>query len=81
MTKEKTKAYCRKCRHEQLFVMRKMHHGLHFFFSLVTLGLWLVSWLALYVGLRLNPWSCQQCGDVNPIFPDKPDAPPRGEGQ
>lgn len=72
MTKEKTMAYCRRCGHDQTFVRRTMRHGWHAFFSLLTLGLWGVSWVAFYIGLRLHPWRCQQCESRDPIFPSGP---------
>ncbi len=68
MNKAKTKAYCWNCRHEQLFVRATMRHGWHFIFSIVTLGLWAVCWLAMHIGLRLRPWRCQQCESKQPDF-------------
>ena len=68
MKKDKTRAYCRRCRHEQVFVRVKIHHRLHLLFSILTLGLWSVSWLALYIGQRLRPWRCEHCSWPRPEF-------------
>jgi hypothetical protein len=35
-----------------------MHAGL----TVVTLGLWGISWLAILIGRRVWPWRCRQCG-------------------
>lgn len=68
MNKAKTKAYCRYCRHEQVFVRATMRHGWHLLFSIVTLGLWAVCWLALHIGQRLRPWHCEHCRCDRPDF-------------
>lgn len=68
MNKAKTKAYCRYCRHEQVFVRATMRHGWHLVFSIVTLGLWAVCWLALHIGQRMRPWQCEHCRCDQPDF-------------
>ena len=68
MKKDKTKAYCRCCRHEQIFVRVKTHHRLHLIFSILTLGLWLVGWLATSIMQRLRPWRCEHCSWPRPEF-------------
>jgi hypothetical protein len=45
-----------------------MHHGVHLFFSLVTIGLWAVSWLSIYIMHRRHPWRCEHCGWNRPDF-------------
>jgi len=67
-TKDKTRAYCRRCRHVQIFVRARMHHGVHLFFSILTLGLWAVSWFSIYLGHRYRPWRCEHCGWHKPEF-------------
>jgi hypothetical protein len=39
----------------------------HLFLTIITLGLWLVSWMAIYIGNQLRPWRCQQCGWYKPM--------------
>ena len=68
MSKAKTKAYCWNCRHEQLFVRATMRHGWHFVFSIVTLGLWALCWLAMWIGQRVRPWRCEHCSWKQPDF-------------
>ena len=49
-----------------------MHHGVHLFFSFLTLGLWAVSWLAIYIGQLFRPWRCEHCRWHKPEFPEGP---------
>ena len=70
MMKGKTRAYCRRCRHEQVFVRSVVHHRVHLFFSAVTLGLWSVGWLAICVGQFFWPWRCEHCRWAEPEFRD-----------
>jgi len=72
MKKDTMRAYCRRCRHQQIFVRAQMHHGVHLFFSILTLGLWAVSWLAIYLGKIFRPWRCEHCGWHKPEFLDEP---------
>jgi len=67
-TKDKTRAYCIRCRHVQIFVRAQMHHGVHLIFSILTLGLWAVSWFSIYLGQRFRPWRCEHCGWHKPEF-------------
>jgi len=50
-----------------LFEKSEIHHGVHFFLSIVTVGIWLVSWISIYIGHRLRPWRCRQCGWRTPL--------------
>jgi hypothetical protein len=70
MKKDKTRAYCPRCRHTQIFVRAKMHHGVHLLFSVLTLGLWAVSWLSIYLGQHFRPWRCEHCRWHKPEFRD-----------
>ncbi len=68
MKKDKIRAYCLRCRHQQTFVRSQMHHGVHLFFSVITLGLWAVSWLSIYLGHFFRPWRCEHCRWHKPEF-------------
>jgi len=68
MNREKTKAYCRDCRHDQVFVRATMRHGWHLAFSIVTLGVWSLCWLAMWIGQRIHPWRCEHCSCNAPDF-------------
>ena len=68
MKKEKMRAYCRRCRHQQTFVRARMHHRVHLLFSVLTLGLWAVSWLAIYLAHFFRPWRCEHCRWHKPEF-------------
>ena len=70
MKKARIRAYCRRCRHQQTFVRSEMHHGVHLLFTILTLGLWGVSWLAIYIGQLFRPWRCEHCRWHKPEFRD-----------
>jgi hypothetical protein len=62
MPKERLRAYCRTCAHPQEFVRFRPAHGWHCVFTVLTFGLWGVSWLALSLHAWLRPWRCPRCG-------------------
>ena len=39
---------------------------------MMTMGLWLVSWVALCIGKVLRPWRCEHCGWHKPEFGHHP---------
>ncbi len=55
-------AFCPRCGCKQLFDRVMINHFHHFVLSVLTVGLWSVSWLAAYIASRMEPWSCHQCG-------------------
>ena len=69
MKSEPTLGLCSQCGHHQLFEKIQVRHGLHLFLSIVSCGLWLVSWAAYFVGYLIRPWRCKQCGCSRPVFP------------
>jgi hypothetical protein len=68
MTNERVRGFCPRCRHQQIFEKSRLHHGVHFLLSVLTCGLWLVSWVSIYIGHRFRPWRCVQCGWPKPQF-------------
>ena len=58
---ESKKFYCNCCKTERMFSREKVNHRLHIVLSLLTGGLWLISWLALYIGQRFELWTCSSC--------------------
>jgi predicted RNA-binding Zn-ribbon protein involved in translation (DUF1610 family) len=83
MTKDRIRGYCPRCGHDQLFARQQIRHGVHLFLTIVTFGLWLVSWTAIFVGHQLRPYRCQQCGWHKPIFRSRqsPAATPETSGK
>lgn len=67
MTKDRIRGYCPRCGHDQLFEKGHVHHGVHLFLTVITLGIWLVSWASIYFYHQLRPWRCQQCGWNKPL--------------
>ena len=74
MTRERIRGFCPRCGHDQLFTRHKTHHGVHLFLTIVTLGLWLVSWVSIFIGNQIRPWRCQQCGWYKPIIKPEDEA-------
>ena len=68
MNKGRIRGFCPRCGHDQLFSKNKIHHGVHLFLTILTLGLWLVSWVAISIGHQIRPWRCQQCGWYKPLL-------------
>jgi hypothetical protein len=73
MRKDKIRAHCPTCRHLQVFVRARINHPLHLGLSVVTAGLWLVSWMAVCIGRAMRPWRCEHCGCHTPDFTVGPD--------
>jgi rubredoxin len=74
MRKNKLRAQCPRCGHQQFFVRAEINHPLHLALSVLTLGLWLISWLALWLGTFMRPWRCEHCGWHNPNFSRNPES-------
>jgi hypothetical protein len=68
-TSERVWGFCPHCGHRQLFFRSEIHHRFHLFLSIITAGLWLVSWVAVVIIHRLRPWHCSHCGCSRPVFP------------
>jgi len=66
--KNKVRAHCPRCRHIQPFIRASINHPLHLAVTVVTGGLWSVSWLALCIGKLRHPWRCEHCGCHSPDF-------------
>lgn len=66
--RKSTLGYCSKCGHHQLFENNQINHHVHLVLSIVTCGLWLVSWVSIFIGHQIRPWRCQQCGWSKPVF-------------
>jgi hypothetical protein len=68
MNPDKVWAYCPHCKHTQRFVRMEILHWVHAILTVVTCGLWAVSWAALVIGQRFIPWRCKHCGWSYPDF-------------
>ena len=65
----KIRAYCSQCGHRQTFKPVKVNHWLHLLLSILTCGLWLISWAAICAGILRYPWRCKHCGWHKPQYP------------
>lgn len=68
------KFFCTRCTAERTFRRLKVNHRFHLIISIVTGGLWLISWLGVVVARRFQPWYCSICG-IPQAPPPKP--PPK----
>jgi len=68
MRKNKIRAHCPRCQHQQIFVRAQINHSLHFILTLLTAGLWAISWIALCIGKYVRPWRCEHCNWHTPEF-------------
>ena len=75
MRKARLRAYCPHCHHQQIFVRLSINHWAHLILSILTLGLWLISWISICIGALLRPWRCEHCGWHRPEK-DRPHAGP-----
>ena len=77
-------AHCPTCKHTQRFQRVGVNHWLHAFLTVITLGLWGVSWAAVTIGYWLKPWRCKQCEGSDHGTPKKrlsQNSPPNGDAQ
>lgn len=58
---DRVRAFCYRCDHIQLFKRYYPDHRWHLLLSILTAGLWLVSWASVIVIARVHPWRCQRC--------------------
>jgi len=65
-SQEEIVAHCAWCGCERVFLRRRVRHSLHLLATVLTLGLWLVPWLAVCIEGALCPWRCEGCGRHNP---------------
>ena len=66
MTDERIWAHCPRCKHTQRFVRVETKHLFHAVMTVLTVGLWAISWIALIIGHRVWPWRCKHCGCNDP---------------
>ena len=56
------RAYCARCKQKQPFEETTVNHKFHLLLTILTGGLWLISWGAHYVGMLRRPLRCKRCG-------------------
>jgi hypothetical protein len=61
MSADESKQVCENCKAETKFFRPKINHPFHLVLSLLTGGLWLISYGALLLGHRMQPWTCSNC--------------------
>ncbi len=68
MNPDKKWGYCPNCAHSQRFVRVDVNHTFHLVMTMLTLGLWSISWVSAIIGRRITPWRCKHCGSHAPDF-------------
>jgi hypothetical protein len=53
--------FCAFCGVDRHFRRHVPNHSLHLLFTVITFGLWGVSWLALIIHCARLPWTCRTC--------------------
>jgi hypothetical protein len=71
MTEDRIWAHCPRCKHTQRFVRAEKNHLFHAGMTVLTLGLWGLSWIALSVGRWIWPWRCKHCSCSTPDLQKK----------
>jgi hypothetical protein len=76
--------HCKRCEGTRIFKKATVRHSLHLALSVVTGGLWLVSWASLVIGNVVEPWICCKCharqAAPKDVDTDKPENPGLQEG-
>ena len=65
---------CEKCGTKETFRKPKINHGFHLFMTVITGGIWLISYAAVLIGHRFQPWECSNCSHQQ--YPVKKTTPP-----
>ena len=73
MAHEFSKEFCNECGKERTFYRTLPNHKLHLILSILTGGLWLVSWLSLIFNQKHLPWTCGACEATKRISHPKKD--------
>ena len=73
MPSDKQRLVCDHCGTKELFYRSRVNHPLHIALSILTGGLWLISYIALMVGQPFQPWICSAC-DHRQQAPGRPPA-------
>ena len=60
-------AFCKACQREHTFERRRIMHWLQLGFTVFTVGLWGISWLALCIHQWLGFWECRTCRGIQRI--------------
>ncbi len=56
--------FCRFCRCECQIYRRRLDHMFQLIVTLVTLGLWAIPWLVIWLFSLRRPWRCRTCRRV-----------------
>jgi len=59
---EHFQAHCTRCKCGRMFVKHQVNHAGHLLATLLTGGLWAISWIAVCIEGSLRPWRCEVCG-------------------
>ena len=60
MAYQESTGFCKICNKQSMLRRKGINHIFHFFMSVVTLGLWIIVWIAS--AIRIGGWRCTQCG-------------------
>jgi hypothetical protein len=86
MKPDRVLAFCPSCKETRRFSRVEVKHRLHGILTVVTLGLWGVSWLAVSIGQLIWPWRCRKCGCnapdlIRPLVERSKEGAPAGKAE
>lgn len=67
MSVQQTSAFCPVCERQSRFQKERINHLLHLVLSVLTLGLWLIVWVAVGIANSSKPSRCVTCGEPKPF--------------
>lgn len=60
---ETFRRYCNRCESDQIQLRPTPDHPLHLALTILSLGLWGISWLAVIIYSRCYGWECKGCAE------------------
>lgn len=67
MATKQVSGYCNVCQRQSLFQKEGINHVLHLILSIVTLGFWVLVWIALAINSSTKQPRCTTCGTIKSI--------------
>ena len=64
--KARAQGFCPACGSDNQISRRTLNHQTQLILTIVTLGLWAIPWLALWLYGKRIPWRCRCCREVVP---------------
>lgn len=63
MPVQERSGFCKSCSKQVLVRRKGTSHLVHFIFTLLTGGIWLIVWIL--ASIKIGGWRCTQCGSAS----------------